>query len=85
MIYPTIHINGTGSETLLDDYRTAVFAVRTAIDAMRYVSPNGRDYYPQGDRVIESASKDHWLRVERLQSVLAELEALAAHVVKAVP
>lgn len=76
MMVPTIHLNGTGRKSLLDDANAALDAVRRAVEQVSMVYPNGRDYYPQGDRAIDRALAEHNDRVERLQSVLVELADL---------
>ncbi len=51
---PTIHLNGTNPETLLEEAYRAAKAIHVAIDAIQGAHPNARDYYPQG---VEAASK----------------------------
>lgn len=80
MIKPTLHMNGSSSDTLLATYRKSVEALRLAIDALSAASPNGRDYYPQGDGAMRTATAEHTSRISRLVSVKQELEALWEHV-----
>jgi len=80
MTLPTIHLNGTGAQALLDGYIDAGQAVRAAIDALQAAAPNGRDYYPQGAGVIGWATQEHNERCAKLRAVYAELQALAEHV-----
>jgi hypothetical protein len=77
MTVPTIHLNGTARDSLLDAHCEAGRAVRVALDAIELAAPNPRDYYPQGDDAFASAKREHADRVGRLRSVLVELEALA--------
>jgi len=77
MIHPTIHLNGTSEESLLDGVCEAGKAVRQAIDALYACAPNGRDYYPQGANAFALATEEHRSRIARLTSVLDELQALA--------
>ncbi len=81
MIAPTIHLNGTGRTVLLNEYRQAVEAVRTAEKIVREVTVHGRDYYVQDhaeSRVqgesyqIARAQMDNLL--ERLGDIERELE-----------
>jgi len=77
MIAPTIHMNGTGREALLDQVTDAASALYKALDALSEAAPNGRDYYPQGPAAFEQARTEHQSRADRLRSVLSELQALA--------
>lgn len=74
---PTVHLNGTACDSLLDAHCGAGSALRAALDALELTAPNPRDYYPQGDAAFAAAKREHADRVGRLRSVLAELEALA--------
>jgi hypothetical protein len=77
---PTIHINGSSPKDLFENACEALGALRKAIQAVEETSPNGRDYYPQGDGAIKTAVCEHASRIERLRSVIAELEELAEHI-----
>lgn len=80
MTLPTIHRNGTAAQTLLDDLCEAMSALRTAAEKVQAAGPNGRDYYPQGPQAITQAQEEHASRLERIDAVRRELEALAEHV-----
>lgn len=73
---PTVHLNGTSREQLLDGYETTVKAIRKAIEATEQHQPNARDYYLQdgnafGDAVVEyrkqlsrlAAARDYFMAV----------------------
>lgn len=77
MTIPTIHMNGTNRNRLLDDICGATNALREAIRKLCETGPNGRDYYPQGPDAFRAAQAEHQSRLERLGSVQTELEALA--------
>lgn len=80
MTKPSIHLNGTSAQSLTDDYVEAMRAVSDAFDKVsKHAAPNGRDYYPQGDRVIDAALAEHRARLTKLAEVKAELEQLAIH------
>jgi hypothetical protein len=76
---PTIHLNGTSAQSLLDDIRDAAIAVRAAMDALSRTAPNGRDYYPQGNDALIIASGQHAERMARLRSVYAELQQIGEY------
>ena len=50
MILPTIHLNGTSREGLREQVRRAHEAANDLRQALMEMTPNGRDYYPQGKR-----------------------------------
>lgn len=76
MRVPTIHRNGTGSDSLLSDLEGAAQALTRAKRALEACQPNGRDYYPQGSEAFVEAQDEHRSRLERLNSVGLELTAL---------
>ncbi len=80
MIKPTIHRNGTSREELLDQLTDAAQAGRQFVVALEDASPNGRDYYPQGDGAILTASTEWASRVDKVQAVISEMMELAEHV-----
>ena len=73
MRVPTIHLNGTSQESLMEALEQASGKVQEAIDALSEVAPNGRDYYPQGESAINEAVDEHRSRVKRMQAVFDEL------------
>ena len=55
---PTVHLNGTSAEELLGQVTQAAKKIHEAMAALANASPNGRDYYPQGDRAFTFADKE---------------------------
>jgi hypothetical protein len=76
MPIPTIHMNGTTGEVLLEQYATAARAVQKAIDAVCDAGPNARDYYVQGPDAGLAAQREHEARVKALKTVRDELDAM---------
>ncbi len=70
---PTIHSNGTSEKELSLALEVASSALRKALRAMRDVTPNGRDYYTQGDGALTKAIDAHADRCRRLDDVQREL------------
>ena len=83
MRLPTIHRNGTSAESLYEDACTALGALRAAVRALEQAAPNARDYYPQGDSAIDEVFREHDARVERVVSVIRELETVVEHIADA--
>ena len=77
MMTPTLHINGTSRDELLDQLSVAGGKVMDAIEALTAAAPNGRDYYPQGPSALSRAQSEHDARIARLNTVLVELTDMA--------
>jgi hypothetical protein len=71
---PTIHINGTGAQSLADEYRAVYLATIHACDALAAATCNARDFYPQGDASWEEAQDE---RAEMFRK-LGEVQLYAA-------
>ena len=76
MILPTIHLNGTSKERLIESLCNASNALNDAYSALKETAPNGRDYYPQGPQALKQATDEHMLRLRKLDAVKAEIDAL---------
>ena len=79
MQYPTVHLNGTSEESLLDGYASANNALLAAIAALEACAPNGRDYYVNGGD-INAACAEHKNRIAALTAVRCDINELAEHV-----
>lgn len=73
MMIPTLHLNGTGKQSLLSELETAHAAVTAAIDALRQVTVHGRDYYVQGEHAYHQARHEMDARLAALSSVVDDL------------
>lgn len=73
LLVPTVHLNGSSGEHLLEAVRAAFTAVDGAVAKLQDAAPNGRDYYPQGPTAINKAYEQHRDRLSRLLTVAAEL------------
>lgn len=70
---PTVHMNGTSADYLIEQLKNAYQAINVAVRALAEASPNGRDYYPQGLDAVQEAIRQHRLRMAKLDSVREEL------------
>ena len=77
---PTVHLNGTSRDTLLEGYIAALDALRLAREALQAAAPNARDYYVQAGDTFCLAQNQHFVRLARLRETLDELNTLAEHV-----
>ncbi len=81
MTLPFIHIGGTSKQSLLDDNCEALHALRQAYEALSKASPNGRDYVPFGGPALyNEARKEHVARLEKIASVITELDELTQRI-----
>jgi hypothetical protein len=78
VMIPTVHLNGTAGEVLRHQYRTAVEALRRAIDAMGEAGPNARDYYVQGPDAGLAAQRAHETRIASLKRLREDLAKITA-------
>jgi hypothetical protein len=69
---PSIHLNGTGAQTLFDDYQAFHLAILNAEKALDMATFNARDFYPQ-EEAWKQACKD---RADAFRK-LAELQQYA--------
>jgi hypothetical protein len=75
---PTVHLNGTSRDTLLDGYLAARDALQLAMDAVQAAAPNARDYMQPSGYAL--ATEEHAVRWTRLADTAGELSTLAEHI-----
>jgi hypothetical protein len=76
MQIPTLHINGTSKEGLLNPIREAAILISKARESFTNTCPHNRDYYPQGDNNY-AAAREEWRREGiKLNEVYDYLEKL---------
>ena len=79
MIRPTLSINGSSAFDLIDPRRDAMDHLMGAIEALKQVTPNGRDYICDRERLI--ADRDtHFDRIAALHTLRNELLDEALHI-----
>lgn len=74
---PTVHLNGTSKERLLEAIEEAYAKINEAVEALTQTAPNGRDYYVKGPDALYRATDQHSTRMGHLLQVKKELEELA--------
>jgi hypothetical protein len=79
MIRPTLSINGSSASDLIDPRREAMDHLMDAIEALKQVTPNGRDYICDRDRLIADRNT-HFDRIAALHTLRNELLDEALHV-----
>jgi hypothetical protein len=85
LILPTVHLNGTSRDSLLEGYMAAMDALRLAIQEVQAAAPHARDYYVQAGDTFCMAQNQHFTRLARLRETLDELNTIAEHVAGVTP
>ena len=79
-VAPTVHLNGTSKQALLDAYCDAIDKLHEAGHALAQAAPNGRDYYTQapieGVPAFTLAQTQHESRMNKLRAIIGELEQI---------
>jgi hypothetical protein len=79
MIRPTLNISGSSAADLIDPRREAMALIDEVIDALKQVTPNGRDYICDRDRLTADRNT-HFDRLAVLYTLRNELLEEALHV-----
>ena len=74
---PTVHLNGTSRDALLEQLLEAAHAIHEAGRKLAAAYPNARDYYVQPGAAIAVAMRQHETRMNKLREVAGELETIA--------
>jgi hypothetical protein len=76
---PIVHSNGTSKRELIDLRTSAAYALREALEALKQMAPNGRDYYVsrEGAAHFNRARAQHERRLAAVDQLRRELEAEA--------
>ena len=80
---PTIHLNGTGAETIEREYRAVRHAARQAIETLEQATCNQRDYYTQEPFAWQQAREERRQAFIRLTKVMNWAEEIEAHAAEA--
>ena len=73
MRVPTMHLNGTSAQVLVDDAAAAVGDAERLLRQLYRIAPHGRDFYPQGPQALKEAAEEHRTLIEKVEMILAEL------------
>lgn len=71
---PTIHTNGTAAIVLENTAMKAFDSLQNSLLLLAEVSPNGRDYYPQGEKAIFEAEQEFLVHYKAIQNAVHYLE-----------
>ena len=81
---PTIHLNGTGADTLQQEYRAVRKAVDAAAERLTSATCNARDFYPQEPGAWQRARDERAEMFRLLQQVSEYAEQWEAHAMERV-
>lgn len=76
---PLVHLNGTGRDTLQQEFHEAHRALKAFGDAFANITCNGRDYYPIGDSAYYQARNTRDCAFDLIKELETYLEAHLAH------
>ena len=76
MIHPTLNINGTSADYLIEPRIAAYDALQAAFKALQQVTPNGRDYPGDNDQCVTDR-RAHYDRLAAITAIAAEIMAEA--------
>ena len=79
MIRPTLNINGSSADDLIEPRRDASDALQAAIKALQQVTPNGRDYPGQPDQCVADRQA-HYDRLAALMAIATEIMSEAIYI-----
>lgn len=76
LITPTINLNGSSVADLVDPRLEAIDHLLDAVEALRKVTPNGRDYPAATERCLDDRS-EHYRRMGLIAELREQLYAEA--------
>lgn len=83
---PTIHLNGTGADTLYIEYKRVRFALMKARKTLEDATLNARDFYVQSDNAYAAARAERTAMLQKLDELsnyAAAWEGVALDAIKA--
>jgi hypothetical protein len=79
MITPTININGSSADDLIQPRMDAYAILREAKILLQQVTPNGRDYPGDVDKCVADREA-HYARLSQINQIMAEIIAEAVNI-----
>ena len=76
---PTIHLNGTGADTLANEYTNALCAASMLRQSIAEATCHARDFYPQGNHAWIDARNERAEILTKLLEIEEYLIAWATH------
>ena len=82
LLTPTIHLNGTSRDDLLNQHIDILDACRGLLTALRAGTPNARDYYPQSETAATEARDAYNVRYALVSCIFDEFEHVAIEITR---
>ena len=84
VIAPSVHLNGTSKKELVEQLRSSVSILESAIEVMKEASPHMRDYYVQkdGDAIFQIARDNHYNRIAKVEAIIQEYHEIYEAMIK---
>ncbi|CAB4186567.1 hypothetical protein UFOVP1329_31 [uncultured Caudovirales phage] len=79
MTLPTIHLNGTGKETLIKEIDQAYDSISQMMGDFARITCHARDYYPQGEDAYPAARQQRQEMFDKLVEVNTYIDELRYH------
>lgn len=76
---PTVHLNGTSRQTLINDYNAAYRKLIEFRDAFRSIEFNARDYYVQSNTAFAGARQERDVMEHKIAALMQYLEDHLLH------
>lgn len=77
LIAPTINLNGSNADRLIEDYINVMDAIRHAQELLAGIAPHGRDYQTAPVQEYPMAREQHHRRMTFLDAIRSDLELIA--------
>lgn len=77
LIVPQVHLNGDTEETLMQGLGESHHSLTQALEVMRSMAPNARNYYTLGSSAYSEAADQYAAMCKRLHETQSEIEAIA--------
>lgn len=81
-VFPTIHLNGTSANELIQRYEAAYTALTEAARLLAQCAPHGRDYYPQGAGAYAQATREFGQAMDGLRAAADYALELGSHCIE---
>ena len=77
MVTPTVNLNGSSADDLIQPRIAAYDALQAALKALQQATPNGRDYPGDNDRCLADR-ETHFARLRALHTIASDVMIEAA-------